>query len=286
MCMYIYILEQEKNYCYFNSDYFWEIGVKVIFKIFFFILYNMGFPGGSVVKNPPANAGDIRDACLIPRSGRFPGVGNSSPIQYSCLENSMDREAWWATVHGTAGSDTTAWLRTHSEQHKYYFSKNQTKRNINKNYSSFSLGERTAAILFFIITFMYFYISNKYSLCIILGLLYSSWGSHGRYTGVVCHSPLQWIGLLSELSALTWQSWVALHSMAHSFIEFCKPLRHDKGVVLKPLTVWIMTSCRKLLHRWKHQTILPVSWETYMQVKKQQLEPCMEQLIGSRQRKE
>ena len=96
MCMYIYILEQEKNYCYFNSDYFWEIGVKVIFKIFFFILYNMGFPGGSLVKNPPANAGDIRDACLIPGSGRFSGVGNSSPIQYSCLENSMDREAWWA----------------------------------------------------------------------------------------------------------------------------------------------------------------------------------------------
>ena len=127
MCMYIYILEQEKNYCYFNSDYFWEIGVKVIFKIFFFILYNMGFPGGSVVKNPPANAGDIRDACLIPGSGRFPGVGNSSPIQYSCLENSMDREAWWATVHGTAGSDTTAWLRTHSEQHKYYFPKIRQK---------------------------------------------------------------------------------------------------------------------------------------------------------------
>ena len=49
--------------------------------------------------------------------------------------------------------------------------------------------------------------------------------------------------------------------------------------------VWIMTNCGKLLERWKYQTILPVSWETCMQVNKQQLEPYMEQLIGSRSRK-
>ena len=59
----------------------------------------MGFPGGSMVKNRPANAGD---ASLIPRSGRFPGEGNGSHLQYSCLENPMDRGAWWATVHGVA----------------------------------------------------------------------------------------------------------------------------------------------------------------------------------------
>ena len=47
-----------------------------------------GFPGGTVVKNPPANAGDMG---LIPRSGRSPGEGNGNPIQYSCLENAMDR---------------------------------------------------------------------------------------------------------------------------------------------------------------------------------------------------
>ena len=55
------------------------------------------FPGGSVVKNLPANAGDVG---LISGLGRSPGEGNSNPLQYSCLENSMDREAWWATVHG------------------------------------------------------------------------------------------------------------------------------------------------------------------------------------------
>ena len=52
----------------------------------------MGFPGGSVVKNPPANAGDTEDLGLIPGLERSPGVGNGNPLQYSCLENSMDRE--------------------------------------------------------------------------------------------------------------------------------------------------------------------------------------------------
>ena len=53
-----------------------------------------------LVKNPPANAGDARDAGLISGSGRSSGVGNGNPLQYSCLENSMDRGAWQATAHG------------------------------------------------------------------------------------------------------------------------------------------------------------------------------------------
>ena len=59
-----------------------------------------------VVKNPPANAGDIRDAGSIPGSGRSPGGGHGSPFQYSCLENPMDTGAWWATVHRVAMSWT------------------------------------------------------------------------------------------------------------------------------------------------------------------------------------
>ena len=51
-----------------------------------------------VAKNPPANAGDIRDQGSNPGLGRSPGKGNGNPLQYSCLENSMDRGAWWATV--------------------------------------------------------------------------------------------------------------------------------------------------------------------------------------------
>ena len=66
----------------------------------------MGFPGGAVVKYPLANAGDTGDAGLIPGSGSSPGVGNGNPLQYSCLENSMDRRTWWSTVHGVAKSQT------------------------------------------------------------------------------------------------------------------------------------------------------------------------------------
>ena len=56
-------------------------------------------PGGAVVKNLPASAGDTRDMGLILESGRSSGEGNGNKLQYSCLENSMDRGAWWATVH-------------------------------------------------------------------------------------------------------------------------------------------------------------------------------------------
>ena len=59
----------------------------------------MGFPGGAVVKNPPANAEDARDTGSTPGLGRSPGVGNGHPFQYSCLGNSMDIEGSWVTVH-------------------------------------------------------------------------------------------------------------------------------------------------------------------------------------------
>ena len=59
-----------------------------------------------LVKNPPANAGDIRDMSLIPGLGRSPGGGHGNPLQYSCLENPMDRKALWVTVHGV----TKIWI--------------------------------------------------------------------------------------------------------------------------------------------------------------------------------
>ena len=66
-----------------------------------------GFPCAIAVKNPPANAGDTGNADSIPGLGRSPEVGNGNPLQSSCLENSMDRGAWQATVHGV----TKHWTR-------------------------------------------------------------------------------------------------------------------------------------------------------------------------------
>ena len=63
----------------------------------------MRFPGGSVAENLPANA---EDTGSIPGPGRSPGEGNGNPLQYSCLENPMDRGAWWDTVHGVTKSWT------------------------------------------------------------------------------------------------------------------------------------------------------------------------------------
>ena len=59
-----------------------------------------------VVKNPPANAGVVRDTSSIPGLGRSPGGGNGNPLQYSCLENPMDRAAWQAIAHGVAQGQT------------------------------------------------------------------------------------------------------------------------------------------------------------------------------------
>ena len=80
------------------------------------MLYKMDFPGGIVVKNPPASKGDIRDVDSIPGSGKSPGVGNVNPLQYSCLENVMDRGAWWAAVHEVTKSQIqlSACVHTHT----------------------------------------------------------------------------------------------------------------------------------------------------------------------------
>ena len=59
-----------------------------------------------MVKNLTANAGDIRDVASTPGLGRLPGEGHGNPLQYSCLENPMDRGAWWATVHGVTMNQT------------------------------------------------------------------------------------------------------------------------------------------------------------------------------------
>ena len=85
-------------------------------------MLNWGFPGVEVVKNPSANAGDIRDMGLIPGSGHSPGLGNGNPLQYSYMENSMGRGAWWATVHKNCKElDTTERACMHTHTHTHIF---------------------------------------------------------------------------------------------------------------------------------------------------------------------
>ena len=90
--------------------YLGEQVISIIKELFVHIrkplLHKLVFPGGSVVKNPPANAGDTEDTSSIPGSGRSLGIGNGNPLQYSCLETSMDLGAWQAIVHGIAESWT------------------------------------------------------------------------------------------------------------------------------------------------------------------------------------
>ena len=73
-----------------------------------------------VVKNPPANAGDTRDKGSIPGLGTSLGIGYGNPLQYSCLETSMNRGTWWATDHGIAKSQTGPSTHTHTHTHEEF----------------------------------------------------------------------------------------------------------------------------------------------------------------------
>ena len=90
-------------------------------------LRKRGFPGSAVVKNLPANAGNTRDTGLTPALRRSPGVGNDNSIQYSCLENSMDRGAWQATVPGVAKSKIQLNKHTHTCTHAHAQGKERTR---------------------------------------------------------------------------------------------------------------------------------------------------------------
>ena len=95
--------KQTNNYTEQTSGYQWreERGIRNRNT-----RYKISYKGLPAIKSPPANAGDAGDLSSIPASGRSPGVGNGSMLQYSCLENSMDRETFRATVHGVTKSRT------------------------------------------------------------------------------------------------------------------------------------------------------------------------------------
>ena len=97
---------------------------KVMFGTLFWSLMNINlikkkdFPGVAVAKNSPANPRDTGDICSIPGLERTLGEGNGNPLEYSCLENSMDRGAWQATVHGLTRCQTGLNTHTYKEKNK------------------------------------------------------------------------------------------------------------------------------------------------------------------------
>ena len=109
-CFPIYLPWSEGTRC--HDLVFWMLSFKPTFSLssFTFINRYYNFPGGASGKEPVCQCRKHKDVGLIPRLGRSPGGGHSNPFQYSCLENPMDRGAWWATVHGAAKSRT--WLST------------------------------------------------------------------------------------------------------------------------------------------------------------------------------
>ena len=103
----------------FELPFLWTISIKhlhiwIVFLSFFDcdfrnsfrIRFIMGFPSGTNGKEPPANAGDVRDMGLIPGLRKSPGREHGNSLQYSCLENLMDRTCWWTTVHGVEEGPT------------------------------------------------------------------------------------------------------------------------------------------------------------------------------------
>ena len=106
------------SFYFFVNQSIGEINARAVFK-YRKIKATINNKMAQMVKNPPANAGDTRDVSPIPGLGRSPGGGHGNPLQYSCLENSMDRGTWWVTVHGVKNSGTWLNVFVHAHTHTY-----------------------------------------------------------------------------------------------------------------------------------------------------------------------
>ena len=155
------------------------------------------FPGGEVVKNPPANAGDARDAGWIPGSWRSPGGGNSNLLQYSCLENPMKRGDWRARVHRVAKS--RAWTCDWAGTDTSLGIQDVTKVDYETEKGLFG---------FLVISFGPIVVTGTALNC--LGLL---WGFWGNLQPVILY-PKIWAGHLEE--ACCWKTCISSGSVVET----------------------------------------------------------------------
>ena len=154
-----------------------------------------GFPDGSVVKNPSANAGNTGS---IPGLGRSSGGGNGNPLQYSCLENSMDRGAWQTTVHGVTKSWT--WQITEHAHTRVMRCMDMSWVRIQLGTGmNWSWGPNTVTAPPSLILWIHFF-SSPCKLVSLLPLLLCTWNFLANNTGVSCHFLLQGIFLTQGLN--------------------------------------------------------------------------------------
>ena len=140
------------------------------------ILPSLGFPCGTRLKNPPANGGDARDAGSIRGWGRSPEVGNGNPLQYSCLENPMDRGAWQAIVHGVGKSRTGLSVCTRARAHTH-----------THTHTHNVLPKACAVLSHSVVYRSLQHYGPQFT------RLFCPWGSPGKNTGVGCLALLQGI---------------------------------------------------------------------------------------------
>ena len=155
-----------------------------------------------VVNNPPANAGDIRDTGSIPGSGRSPERGHGNLLQYSCLENPMDREAWWATVHRVAKSQT--WPKQLSKHKMFQF-----------------LGCIVGTWVYNYLFYLYLFIglvSFKLFNCSLLSTLYYRKFKVIKYIGTLSLS----IYIVVAVQSLT-RVWLWPHGLQHARLPYSSP---------------------------------------------------------------
>ena len=177
----------------------------------------MDFPGGSLVKNPPSDAGDARVTDSIRGSGRSPGEGNGNSLSYSCLENSIDRGAWQTTVHGIVKSQT--WLSDWAQTAQCNM------------YTNVGHTEGAQWMLLFWLSYCYLYVQSAWSSSFLAGEIYNS-----HWEGLMLGK-----GCCHHLELVLWDNFPSLKSSCCNYPKDSFSLRRPASTSsLLLLNVWLL----------------------------------------------